>query len=181
VALTRAKKTLHRMEAKAKGVWMPDERWIRSFPSPTGFKKLSSIQVGLAQDVNNDSFAMGEYDDVSENQRLLVERCCPGVGVELVFVERNDKGCPIYKILVAKLPVGLMSTNFGWAVWHTLHKLNPKFKPNKFPKRIAGIWVKEITTAVGDLGNILIDRTFLTSGLWLTLTLEGLGHCEWYD
>jgi len=179
VALTRAKKTLHRMEAKAKGVWMPKERWIRSFTGDNGFNKLSSIQVGLSQDVDNDSFAMGEQEDVFENQRRLVELCRPGTNVELVFVKRDDKGCPIYKILVEKLPVGLMSTNFGWAVWHTLYNLNSRFKPNRFPKSITGIWIKEITTAVGDIGNEKITRAFLTSGLWLTLTLEGLGHCEW--
>src|ERR1700721_1792533 len=122
---------------------------------------------------------MGKPDDVFENQRLLVERCRPGTNVELMIVERNDEGCPIYKVLVEKLPVGLMSTNFGWAIWHTLHNLNPKFKPNKFPKRITEIWVKEIITAVGNIGINEIDHKFKYSGLWLTLTLEGLGHCEW--
>lgn len=179
VALTRAKRTLHRMEAKAKGVWMPDERWIRSFTGDNGFNKLSSVQVGLALDVDNDSFALGETDDVLENQRILLERCCPGKSAELVFTGRDDKGCPIYKILVEKLPVGFMSTNFGWAVWHTLHNLNPNYKPNKFPQRITGIWLKEITTAVGNIGNDKIEHAFKYSGLWLALTLEGLGHCEW--
>jgi hypothetical protein len=167
------------MEAKAKGVWMPDERWIRSFTGDNGFNKLSSVQVGLALDVDNDSFALGETDDVLENQRILLERCCPGKSAELVFTGRDDKGCPIYKILVEKLPVGFMSTNFGWAVWHTLHNLNPNYKPNKFPQRITGIWLKEITTAVGNIGNDKIEHAFKYSGLWLALTLEGLGHCEW--
>jgi hypothetical protein len=73
-----------------------------------------------------------------------------------------------------------MSSNFGRSLWHTIRKLNG-FNPHQFPKRITGLWVKELTTAVGDIGNETIDRNLRTSGLWMTLTLEGLGKCEWND
>ena len=177
VALTRAKKSLHRMEAKAKGIWMPDERWIRSFPTATGFKTLSAIQVGLARDVDLGSFAVGGLADVVESQQWLLEKARPGTPVEL-WLNEVDKGCPIYKIMIAKCEVGRMSSNFGWAVWHTLKNLNG-YKPKQFPKFITGVWVKEIITAVGNTGSDGIDHALLRSGLWMTLALEGLGKCEW--
>ena len=158
---------------------MSDERWIRSFPQPDGFVKLDAIQVGLARDVDNDSFAVGEPEGVEASQKWLLRNAVSGTPVEL---RQNgcDGGCPRYQIMVAGTTVGRMSANFGWALWHTLKNLNG-FNPTKFPKRITGIWVKEITTAVGDQSNGQINRVFLTSGLWVTPTLEGLGHCEWFD
>jgi hypothetical protein len=178
VALTRAKKSLHRMEAKARGIWMLEARWIRSFRR-RNFTTFSGIQVGLARDVDIASFAIGDSDDVQQNQEWLLEKARPGTSVELLL-DNVEGGCPLYKIMIEKCEVGRMSSNFGWAVWRTLKSLNG-YKPKKFPKRIGGVWVKEITTAVGDIGCEDIDRTLRTSGLWLSLTLEGLGHCEWND
>ena len=120
---------------------------------------------------------MGEPDDVYENQQWLLEKARPGMAVELWLDNLND-GCPGYKIMIDKCAVGRMSSKFGWALWHTLKNLNGH-KPKKFPRRIIGIWVREIITAVGNQGKDGIDRSFQTSGLWLALTLEGLGQCEW--
>lgn len=176
VALTRAKSGLRRMEAATRGVWMPKERWIRSFGSKGDFKKLNSIQVGLARDVDGASFVAGSK--AAAAQGMLLEKCRPGTPVELVL-DGREGGCPIYRIKSGGRDVGRMSKEFGWAVWHTLDDLNGK--PRSFPKSIQNLWVREVTTVVGDLSDERVDRPLRTSGLWLGLELEGLGYCNWHE
>src|SRR5262249_2576524 len=138
---------------------------------------LTGFQVGLARDIDLNSFALGKTDKVIESQEWLAGNCPPGKSAELGLDVIVD-GCPSYEILIAGRKVARRSTNFGWAIWHSLKNLND-FKPKKFPRRISGVWVKEIVTSVGDIGDDRIDRVFRTSGLWTTLSLEGLGKCEW--
>jgi hypothetical protein len=89
-----------------------------------------------------------------------------------------EGGCPRYAVFIGGKQVGRMSDAFGWAVWHSIQKLLER-KPRKFPLRIVDLWVRSLTTAVGDMSSDGVDRSLLTSGLWLVPTLEGLGRCDW--
>jgi hypothetical protein len=177
VALTRARDSLHRMEARAKGIWRQDERWIRTFPNANGFIRLFSIQVGHGRDVDHNSFAMGGTGDVMDRQKFLAETAFPGTPVELCLDDALGR-YPRYKLMLSGVHVGNMSQHFGKSIFYTLTTLNG-FEPNRFPKRITGLWVKEVVTAVGDLAADTVDDSLRTSGLWMSLALEGLGNTEW--
>ncbi len=177
VALTRARDSLHRMEARTQGIWQPDERWVRTQPNRNGFKRLFAIEVGHARDVDQDSFAFGDPDKVHESQSWLAEHATPGSSVVLLLDGKNG-GYPNYKIMIAEMHVGNMSEYFGKALFYTLTKLN-NLKPNRFPGRITGLWVKEVITSVGNLACNTVNESLRTSGLWISLALEGLGKCEW--
>ena len=177
VALTRARNTVHRMSSAARGIWLPDQRWLRTFSGDNGFVKLSSIQVGIERDINHESFAYGSFEDVEESQNWLLKNALPGSRVEL-WLEESDSLYPRYKIMLSNVLLGYMSENFGKSVYYTLKDLN-RGNPKRFPVRISGIWVKEIITAVGNLSSDEVDSTLRTSGLWMSLALGGLGNCEW--
>lgn len=177
VALTRARDSLHRMEARSQGVWQPDERWVRTFPNGKGFIRLFSIQVGHARDVDQNSFAFGDPEEVQESQKWIVEHATPGTAVEL-WLNGKTRRYPNYKVMISRVHVGNMSEHFGRSLFYTMAGLN-KLEPNGFPTRITGLWVKEIITYVGDLSCNSVDDSFRTSGLWISLALEGLGKCEW--
>jgi len=177
VALTRARDSLHRMEAKTQGIWQPDERWVRTFPNHNGFNRLFSFQVGHARDVDHNSFAFGDYDEVLESQKWLAEHAAPGTTLEL-WLDGITGRYPRYKVMIARVHVGHMSEHFGKAMFYTMTKLNG-LEPNRFPKRITGLWVKELVTAVGDLACDAVHDSLRTSGLWMSLALEGLGNCNW--
>lgn len=177
VALTRARDSLHRMEARTQGIWQPDERWVRTFPNDKGFIRLFSIQVGHARDIDQSSFAFGDEEEVQESQRWLAEHAAPGTTVELLLNGTTGK-YPHYKVMIARTHVGNMSEHFGRAMFYTMTKLND-LEPNRFPKCITGLWVKALITTIGDLACDAVDDSFRTSGLWISLAIEGLGNCEW--
>ena len=106
VALTRAKSSLRRMEAKAKGIWMPDIRWIKSYRHPNGLTALTGLQVGLERDVDFESFARGGLEDVQENQQWLMDIVRPGTKVEL-WLESIEERCPMYRIMINRSEVVL--------------------------------------------------------------------------
>ena len=179
VALTRARKSLHRMESKTRGVWKPQGRWVRSFTKAKGFNALNMVQVGLPGDIDVDSFASGGADDVARRQQGILSKVAPGSAVELCLTGIVRK-LPVYGIRVGGSDIGLMSSNFGRSLAETLRKLN-HYEPSRFPQTIREVWVREIVTSVGNIGdeNENVDRMFRTSGLWLTPALEGLGYCDW--
>lgn len=188
VALTRAKKSLSRIDATGQSVWMPNERWIKSHPNSNGFKVLSGFQVGLAHDVDVSSFVDAEKDEVVESQEWLIENARPGTAAELWLDHVADRFTPIYKIMIQTkkksgcVQVGRTSRSFGSALWNTLKKLNNINTATfavRFPSRIERIWVKDLVTCVGDISNEKIDRCFRTSGLWVGITLDGIGRLEW--
>jgi DNA helicase-2/ATP-dependent DNA helicase PcrA len=177
VGLTRASRSVRRMEAKSDGERMASERWIRSYRQRNGLNSLSGIEVGLAGDVDIASFAIGLPEGVATRQAWLRSNLAPGTTVELAF-DGRDGGCPRYRIMADGKDIGRMSSDFGWSLYYTLKNLNDR-KPYAFPGKIENIWVRDIVTAVGDMSSEGVDRSLLHSGLWLVPSLEGLGKCVW--
>lgn len=179
VGLTRAKKTLSRILPG----WMDgihklsnQERWVKTKKGASGLTQFNGIQVGLQNDFEPNSFARGVPLEIKERQNYLWNNVKYGTKAELIFLNRTE-GCPIYGIFIDKKFIGQMSTNFGWGLWEAI-KSKQGFKPRKFPNVISDIWVKEIVTEIGYLGDSSINSGFLRTGLWLGLRLEGIGICQ---
>ncbi len=177
VALTRARDSLSRMNANLGGERLTGERWIRSYRIGKGFNTLSGIEVGMPKDVDAESFVAGDPGKAAERQTTLLNLAHPGA-LAVLKHDGREAGCPKYNILIGGQLVGRMSADFGWAVWHTLKYLN-KGKPKSFPETIENVRIRNIMTAVGSLASGEVDRSLLTSGLWLVPTLEGMGQCKW--
>jgi hypothetical protein len=177
VALTRAKKDLLRMDGDTtRGMWPLENRWIRTFPGNYG-ARLNAIQVGVDNDIDPNSFAAGNRKAVQSAQEFLWTKVNPGTPVTLTYA-RRENGCPIYDIFLENKRVGSMSTNFGWALYNTIKSAQKINHARKVPHTLAGLWVRQVVTELGDLGNNSVDVSLRVTGLWLGVRLEGLAFCQ---
>jgi DNA helicase II / ATP-dependent DNA helicase PcrA len=187
VGLTRARKGLYRMSMKGgRGISKGKERWIRTVGDFLN-KKLTGIEFGCLNDIDRHSpvsLDMFEEDEeyIEENQLFLKEKIKNGEDVRLKYFKKTD-GIPLYLVQIRSdrdwIPVAHSSVSFGRSLKNCLKELRGK-KPYLWPKLIDDLWVREVVTEIGNLGNEDIPRFYRTTGLWLGVRVEGLGTChEW--
>jgi len=187
VGLTRACCSLRKMsENGAKGIYKSGDRWSRSI-NANGRRRLTGIEVGCRGDVDIRSpvsLAMfdGDVEEIQENQELLWEDVFCGSSVRLELYRMN-KGIPIYYIKISvsgeDLAVGLTSERFGYSIKKVIADVQ-ETRPSCYPGVIDDLWVRDVVTEVGNLGNEDVPRSYRTTGLWLGVRLQGLGTCrEW--
>jgi superfamily I DNA/RNA helicase len=181
VGLTRARQQLFKLSEKgAKGIKKINGRWARSY----GNGSITGIEIGLENDIEPHSFVSSTIfldDDITENQEDLFDNIRPGTGARLEL-NHTVNGLPIYAIHAEVgtdyIQVGETSAEFGRALRNTIYELTERY-PNRYPRIIDEIWVREVVTEIGDLGNEAVPRRFRSTGLWLGLRLQGLGRCNW--
>ncbi len=187
VGLSRACRSLYRMSEKgAAGIRKIGDRWLRSNTS-SGKRNMTGIEVGLRGDIDIHSpVSLALFDDdpedIGDNQEFLSESVRLGSPARLELY-MGKRGVPIYKIWISageeELVTGLTSAGFG----HSLKKIIAEVqqaRPSSFPGVIDKLWVRDVVTEVGNLGNADVLREYRNSGLWLGVRLQGLGTCkEW--
>jgi len=73
----------------------------------------------------------------------------------------------------------LTSMKFGRCLKNLITHVQ-EVSPSRYPGIIDDLWVRDVVTEVGNLGNEDVPRSYRTTGLWLSVRLEGLGTCrEW--
>jgi len=190
VALTRAKEEIFSMSEKgSRGFRLVDSqnRWIRVFPGDYGRLKFTGVEIRNASDTDLYSFVSTKVHEglggVKENQEDLWERVQLGMNARL-RLENVEGGCPSYLVEVdvdgkgIQVVFGATSKRFGWSLRDCIREIQGG-TPSRYPKSIDGLWVKDICTEVGDLGNDQAPREFRTTGMWLGLRIEGIGKCHW--
>jgi hypothetical protein len=160
-----------------------EDRWVRVFD-----KRFTGIEVGKERDVDPHSFVSmkiheGDIQDIRENQRDLWKLICPFMEARLSLFDHKD-GLPIYRIEIKRddcyIVVGGTSITFGQSLRNCLEEVKGRrIKSGEYPRVIDHIWVREMVTNVGDLGEKDVPREFRTTGLWLGIRLEGMGQCHW--
>ncbi|MFC2156511.1 UvrD-helicase domain-containing protein [Acidobacteriota bacterium] len=186
VALTRAKEKLFKISSRGgEGLRKIDsqERWIKCFK-----KKITNVEIGLDGDVDIHSFVSldvheNDIEDIRMNQDDIWGKVNIGDEVELHYYKKI-KGVPIYYLKVKindnLLLMGSTSVNFGKSLIHCISEVyNRKPYQVNFPKKFDSIWVRDIVTEIGDLGDEIVPRDFRYTGIWLGLRVEGLGKCYW--
>jgi len=113
VALTRARNSLHRMAAKAKGIWMPDERWIRSFVRAK-ILRLSAVSRWDCAGRGHRILCPRRSGCSSCKSAVAARTGTPGHGRWNCCFDGCDRGCPRYNHAHNSPSVGCLQ-NFGWA------------------------------------------------------------------
>ena len=186
VALTRAKNRLLRMsEEGSKGFFKVnnEDRWVRRFVS-----KFTGIEVGIERDVDPHSFVSmkiheGDIRDIRENQEDLWKIVRPFTAASLCLYDHRD-GIPLYKIKIENndrhIVIGGTSIAFGQSMRKCIEEVKGRRVRNgEYPHLIDHVWIREVVTYIGDLGEKDVPREFRSTGLWLGVRLEGMGQCHW--
>ncbi len=188
VGLTRARKKVFKVSEKgAKGIWKANEenRWIRTI-SKNEKQYLSGIEVGIYGDIDIHSpvsleMFEDDVDEIEESQEFLWENVRGGFSafLELCCFKSN---IPIYYVKIINgedaFAVALTSEKFGRSLNAIIKSVSAQKKIYRFPQIIGDLWVRDIVTEVGNLGNEDVPREYRTSGLWLNVRLQGLGLCQ---
>ena len=187
VGLTRARRKLFRMsDGGLKGLRKVSDRWLRT-ENFGGRPRLSAVEIGCSNDIDPHSpVSLEMFDDdteeIEENQEFLRDAVLPGQPARLKFY-RTSKGVPLYHVKVQDgsdwIAVAHTSWKFGRSLKNCLTELQCK-RTLRLPGIIDGLWVSDIVTELGNLGNEDVPRHYRTTGLWLGIRIEGFGSCrEW--
>jgi len=190
VALTRAKEELFSVSEKgSRGFRLVNSqnRWVRAFPGNYGGGRFHGVEIRNGSDTDLYSFVSPKVHEglggVRENQEDLWERVQLDMDARL-RLENVEEGCPSYLVEVdldgkgTQVVFGATSKRFGWSLRDCIREIQGG-TPRKYPDSIDGLWVKDICTEVGDLGNDQVPREYRTTGMWLGLRIEGIGKCHW--
>lgn len=181
VGITRAKKNLFKMSgAGFSGYKLSSvDRWIRL--SSKHF--LIEVEVGLEDDIDVQSSVSlklfeGDSSYVHENVDFICNEITSGDEVRFILYETLS--IPIYKIEVKYgenyIGIGLTSTEFGKALKEICEEVyNRRFV--KYPHIIQKLWIKDIVTEVGNVGDERVPKKYRNTGLWPGIRIEGIGEC----
>jgi len=185
VGLTRAKNNLYKISTVgSRGLKKIDNRWCRLMYR-NGMQYLNGIEVGCDEDIDRHSFVSQQLyekdiEEIKENQDYLWQSVSSGCEARLNLYS-NSNQVPIYKIWVKsngdEFVVGLTSISFGKTIMRIIKEVKGA-SSRTIPYRIEELWVDEVVTEIGDLGNKDIPRAMRYSGLWLGVRLQGIGLCR---
>jgi len=186
VGLTRARCNLYKMSEKgALGIRKSGERWVR-IKNNKGKRYLTGVEVGCQGDIDKASSVSlkmfdDDFEEIEENQTFLWENVQYGTPARLKLFGKTN-GVPIYAIWVGDddLVVALTSEKFGFRLKEIIKEIHERDRISNYPNVIDNLWVRNIVTEVGNLGNMDVPRSYRNTGLWLGIRLQGLGTCqEW--
>ncbi len=185
VGLTRARRSLYRMSEKGvAGIKKSGDRWLRTLSS-NGRRRLSGIELGCRGDIEIHSPVSltmfdNDIEEIAENQAFLWESIRHGSMAWLELYQKSN-GVPIYYVKICdggdKLAVALTSERFGYSLKNIISEVQ-EARPSRYPAVIDNLWVRDVVTEVGNLGNEDVPREYRTTGLWLGVRLQGLGICR---
>lgn len=192
VALTRAKKSLFRMEEGARdGLRLAapkKERWVEMPIRSSQFgvyNQFRSLEVGLEGDLEAHSFVSYEVhghdlEQVSRNQ-AFIEELSFGDPASLRF-SRMAEGCPVFSVLIhsgeSTKVIGETSSKFGRDFFNQIGAATSASR--KFPHEVTDLWVAEVVTEIGESGRVDVPRSMQSFPVWLGVRLQGLGRCgDW--
>ncbi|ABW19570.1 UvrD-helicase domain-containing protein [Alkaliphilus oremlandii] len=189
VAVTRPKFKIYRSTFGEKALYMrkvntASNRWVET--QRHRFTKkvfIQNIEVGKEYDIDATSFIneniLSPYNSPKENQEYLLNNVKSGEPVVLKKqVIDNDV---YYYIYHDDHVIGSMSLQFTEDIYRTYKKINriPTRDITKFPNEIRKVYIDEVCTYIKE-GNTELPNEYSRKGLWLGVSLVGLGKIERY-
>ena len=152
-------------------------RWTELSWRKGGKKKLVSVEVGLDDDVDVQSFVDDNllYDPV-ENQKFIKEEVKVGQMLELRRID-EDKG--YYGIFLEGKMLGRMSKYFMHDIKDVMSGVYVKFK--HIPRCFEEVYVDRIYTVIKKPETIRnsVAEPWASTGVWYAICVTGMGLVRW--
>lgn len=185
VAITRAKTDLSSLEQGKEYLKKTENgngRWIETVYNFVKKKPvIHGLEIGRDGDINQESFVDRNFiEDPGDNQRYIVEKVKEGDRLELFNIALEDNAY-CYGIYHNERLIGTMSDNFNYSLRTAVKEIygGGKYLPNLFEDiyvdKLCSI-AKLPETVKGD-----VPKNYLKTGLWLGITVVGLGTVRWFD
>jgi superfamily I DNA/RNA helicase len=177
VAVTRARSDFRRLERARTFTWLrccENGRWIELGKKQDGNTRLVGMEIGLEQDIDEESFVDSRLPGLDPHERQRYIRNNVSAGDPLVITLFNDDtGC--YGIYHRGQLIGLMSRVFTFGVKEVMNYVY--IRSQYLPRSFSEVYVERVYSVVKKPETVTrnVAEPYMSTGVWYGVSLAGMG------